>query len=168
MGSAQADNTPREHKNQQLLIWSSWLIASRRLRSVDTQFFIVGHTHNICDQRFSVIAPILASAHVLQSPDEFLDRIAAKVKPTGGRDLHVEKLDVVYDWTEFFEPLGINISGLVSTHDSPVTNHSWRLVRRGDLEMYRKDPGQCWDVQIPQVPQGRKEERAERVGGVKK
>ena len=44
----QADNTPREHKNQQLLIWSAFLVCTNKFESVTNDFFEVGHTHTMC------------------------------------------------------------------------------------------------------------------------
>jgi hypothetical protein len=146
-----ADNTPREHKNQGVMVWSCWMLSrgfgqppnlvaksptastpaqrqgkqrwihlgrsavgqihlprggrgetrqwnpwgTRLLglaRSISTEFFTVGHTHNLVDQRFACVGKILSQSPVLQAPSDFLSAIENQLAPTSGRDLHVEML----------------------------------------------------------------------------
>jgi hypothetical protein len=63
----QADNTAREHKNQNLMMFSGWLVASRRANSLATELFVVGHTHNLMDQRFSIVGTSLSTASILDT-----------------------------------------------------------------------------------------------------
>lgn len=55
-------------------------------------------------------------------------------------------MHAVHDWANFFAPLGLQISGLTPTHREPVVNHSWRVIRRGDLGDYSDK----WDVHVPE------------------
>lgn len=146
----QADNTAREHKNQYLVIFSAYLVASGRADSVSNHFFIVGHTHNRVDQRFSVIGGALKKSPQLQTPQDFLDVIKNELKAGRNAKIHTEHIDAVHDWKAFFQPLGITISGIVSTATDPVVNHAWRLVRRGDLVDYSKAGQDGWAVEVPE------------------
>ena len=56
----------------------------------------------------------------------------------------------MHDWKEFFKPLGIAISGVVSTHNDPVVNHAWRIIRRGDLVDYSKAGEDGWNIETPE------------------
>lgn len=66
----QADNTGREQRNQWLQMYSGFLVAGQRFRSVSNVFFLVGHTHNQVDQRFVLLRAILNRARVLQTPED--------------------------------------------------------------------------------------------------
>lgn len=66
----QADNTGREQRNQWLQLYSGFLVAGQRFRSVSNVFFLVGHTHNQVDQRFVLLRAILNRAKVLQTPQD--------------------------------------------------------------------------------------------------
>lgn len=88
----------------------------------------------------------------MEEPRDFLNVIEERVNPTQGREIYVEKVEAVYDWTEWFSTLGIHISGITSTNAAPEVNHSWRVVRRGDLPKYAQqcqgeDEG-SWSVRI--------------------
>lgn len=48
----QADNTCRETRNQQTLMWAASLISRGVFRSVSIGYMVVGHTHIDIDQRF--------------------------------------------------------------------------------------------------------------------
>jgi hypothetical protein len=67
-----------------------------------------------------------------------------------GREIHVEKIDAIYNFTEWFATLGLEMSGIASTHFEPEANHCWRIVRRGDLPGYvdccTENVG--WDITI--------------------
>ena len=146
--SFQADNTAREHKNQNLVIYSGWLVVTGRAESVSNQFFEVGHTHNGVDQRFSVIGGHLVRHDCLETPADFLKVIQA-IKPVAKRRVITERLEGVHDWKEFFSPLGMNISGITTNKNDPVVNHVWRTVRRGDLDDYNKVG--TWAIETPEV-----------------
>jgi hypothetical protein len=54
-----------------------------------------------------------------------------------------------HDWQNFFEPLGIQISGLVSTQFEPEVCHVWRLIRRMDLCLY-KNISETVEITVPE------------------
>lgn len=152
----QADNTPREHKNQQLLIWSAFLVCTNKFESVTNDFFEVGHTHNVCDQRFSVLAPRLSRSPVLECPEEFADVIRNQVEPTSGRELLVEIIEGAHNWNAHFENVNVSIAGLTTTQKESQVNHSWRIVRRVDVDLYHKASSKDWEVEVPEARLGSK------------
>ncbi len=52
--------------------------------------------------------------------------ILDRIHPTQGREIHVEKIDAIYNWTEWFSAVGLEMSGIASTHLEPEANHCWR------------------------------------------
>ena len=58
------------------------------------------------------------------------------VKPARGRELLVEKLDGLWDWQSYFEPLELTMSGLTILQDSPDVNFAFRIVTRKDMKCY--------------------------------
>ena len=142
----------REHKNQGMILFSGWLVASGRASSVRNEFNMVGHTHNIVDQRFSVAGTTLREAHELEAPSQFMSLIQEKIIPRQGRQIHVEEIDAVHAWTSWFASLGIRIGGLTPAMENPEKCHAWRLVRRGDLPGYTIADGarDTWAIEVPQ------------------
>lgn len=134
-----------------VLTWCSWMIARGCARSISNEFFTVGHTHNVCDQRFSVVAKVLKASPVLQNLNDFSQAIENGVNPTGNRVLKCETLHGVHNWKQFFAPLGLEVAGLVSTKHEPEANHSWRLLRRADLVQYVQ-PTSSWVLEVPEEP----------------
>ena len=61
-----ADDTCRENRNQYVMSFLAKLVAANLFRSASTEYAEVGHTHNIQDQRFSILAAALARQTVLQ------------------------------------------------------------------------------------------------------
>ena len=61
-----ADNTCRENRNQYVLGFLAKLVCQGLFRSASTEYAEVGHTHNIQDQRFFILASALARQPVLQ------------------------------------------------------------------------------------------------------
>ena len=142
------DNTAREGKNQHVAKWMSWLVASGVFRSVQDGQGVVGHTHNKLDQRFSVVAAVLAREQILQTPDDFMAVIQQHVHAQGGRQLHVKKVEASWDWQELFEPLGVTYTGIAASHTGPDVGHSKRFIARRDLPVLHL---QGWDLQVPAV-----------------
>ena len=111
----------------------------------------MGHTHSLIDQRFSIIAGILVRAKTLETPEDRGPwRVGdARTKTPIGRPqdfineiarnyhchdvLIVEKINEIWNFKKFFEPLGIVFSGLVPTVVEPSVCHSWRFVTRVEL-----------------------------------
>ena len=46
MHKHEADNCPRENKNNNVIKFMSWLVSSQRMRVTSMLFSRVGHTHN--------------------------------------------------------------------------------------------------------------------------
>lgn len=66
----QADNTTREQRNQFSFMFLSWAIGKGIWRSGSSMFYLPGHSHNECDQRFVPLAAALIRSHELQTPDD--------------------------------------------------------------------------------------------------
>ena len=81
------DNTAREGKNQHMAKWMAWLVSNGFFRSVQDGNGQVGHSHNKLDQRFSIVAAVLARQTCLQTPVDFMTVIQQHVHPAGGREL---------------------------------------------------------------------------------
>jgi hypothetical protein len=114
------------------------------------EFFVVGHTHNVVDQRFSVVGPVLKAAQVLETPSDFMNLIKERVRPGICRDLQVEIMQATHDWKAFFEHLGVAISGLTSTFQGEEVCHVWRCVRRVDISRYSKAVEAEWNITVPE------------------
>ena len=54
--STQADNTVRENKNQIMIKYLSWLVATKGLKLASLQSSRVGHTHNRLDAVFGMLS----------------------------------------------------------------------------------------------------------------
>ena len=157
-----ADNTPREHKNAGLLLFSGWLVATGRFASCSNSFFEVGHTHNVVDQRFSSITRLLRRCQSLQTPGAFADEVQRQLQPTCNREVVVEQLPGAHAWHEFFDHLGVGVSGLTSTALQPHANRCLRLVRRGDLHVFRKSSEADWEVEVPEASRCRSSAQSHR------
>lgn len=109
-------------------------------------------------QIVTLVLVLKLGAPLLEEPQDFLDLIQEKVKPTQGRELQTQLIDAVYDWSSWFGTLGIQISGITSTHARSEVNHCWRFVRRGDLPSYvaanPESGAASWslDVSFPDCP----------------
>ena len=68
----QADNTPRECKNNVLLRIAGALTGLRKVRRMELRFLSVGHSHEDLDQWFSVSASLIESHPELHVPEDFL------------------------------------------------------------------------------------------------
>ena len=109
------DSTAREQKNQHAVTFLAWLVASGRFQTITNNFFRVGHTHMKLDQRFSVVGSVLASTHLLQTPDEFATHIREHVRHTH-ISTHIEVTSGAWDWQKLVQQLR---SGCVWTNASP-------------------------------------------------
>eukprot|EP00959_Pyramimonas_sp_CCMP1952_P022310 469521-Pyramimonas_sp.AAC.1 len=68
--------------------------------------------------------------------------------PQGNRRLNVEIVNATHNWDEFFGDLGFTISGITTTKNQKLSNHSWRLIRREDISDYQTGP-EDWKIMCP-------------------
>ena len=66
----QADNTAREQRKQYLFQWAGSVVLKGLFQSISYTFLTVGHTHNLVDQRFSIIRSALCQEASLESPED--------------------------------------------------------------------------------------------------
>jgi hypothetical protein len=140
------DNTPREGKNQWFVLFNAALVLRGKVISSMMDFGTVGHTHFILDQRFSIVGQCLKRSEVLQTPDDFVQRIQDNLKPVQGRPIFVRKLGTTHDHQLMLASLDVGVSGIVSLKDAPEANHCFRFVRRRDLGLYEKPSEEDWEV----------------------
>ena len=126
-----SDNATKEGKNQVMMKWCCFAMASNKFDSVTFNTFRVGHSHNPIDQRLRTAATALSRAAVLQDADQFRERVRAHVEPIHNRVLHQEHLHTSYDWATLLNNLDINVPG----HTGKGSAHVFNLVRRQDLFM---------------------------------
>ncbi len=126
------DNTTREQKNQNVVAFLAWLVASGKFETVTNNFFRVGHTHMKLDQRFSVVAKALSAAQVLQTPQAFAAHVEQTVR-YGRLCTDVEINTGAWNWQKWLRGLGVRLTGLAPTTRAPDVCHCWRFVRRRDL-----------------------------------
>ena len=120
--------------------------ASARFDAAECEYHKSGHSHVEIDQRFSVVATTISAAPTLEEPLEFQEWMLAHIHPRGGRTLHVEILDHTLDWTSWFMPLNLQVTGLGATKNDPHANHVWRIVSRNVLAActgFTSDAVQC-------------------------
>ena len=56
-------------------------------------------------------------------------------------------MDAIYDWQTFLIPLNFDMHGVAIRHVEEVVNHSWRLIRRGDIMNYFVNGAKYqWDI----------------------
>ena len=70
-----ADNTVREAKNQHFCSFLAYLKATARCDAIESEFQLVGHTHNEQDQICSIAASLFAKSPELETPADFRDRL---------------------------------------------------------------------------------------------
>lgn len=66
----QTDNTAREQRNQHTFMFFSWAVAKGLWGSASPMFYLPGHSHNECDQRFVPVAAALLRSDSLETPDD--------------------------------------------------------------------------------------------------
>ena len=144
-----ADNTTRDQRNQFAMIGVGKL-AHDQFESTACTFYKKGHTQNDCHKGFNDVAEILSAARTLETIDDFMALLAEKMVPRRGRQLHVEKIDATYDWKSYLMWLNVSMKGLAKTADCRDVVHSFRFVKRRDLELYQQ---KCvWDVNVDESP----------------
>ena len=67
---------------------------------------------------------------------DFVRCIKNNVKPAKSRELIVEKMDGLWDWQQFLEPLDRTMSGLAIIEKQQDVNFAFRIVTRKDMKNY--------------------------------
>ena len=116
----QTDNTSREQKNTNGLMFLAWLVATCVFQSSQLNTMMVGHTHIDADQRFSTIGAEIKTTTVLEEPSDFQKVIQGQVKGCTGREVIAEVVPGTRSWPEFFEQLGLQLSGHVQHRTSKI------------------------------------------------
>ena len=86
----QTDNTSREQKNTNGLMFLAWLVATCVFQSSQLNTMMVGHTHIDADQRFSSIGAKIKTTTVPEEPSGFQKVIQGQVKGCTGREVIAE------------------------------------------------------------------------------
>ena len=72
--------------------------------------------------------------------------IQDKVQPCRNRVVIAEKLDATWNWQAFFDPMGLQITGIAATPSAPHVCNSKRFVARQNLPTMHL-PG--WNIEVP-------------------
>ncbi len=143
----QADNTCRETKNNPFLMFCAWLVATGVFKSVSIHFHRKGHTHGPIDQRFSVLATVIALNKVLQTIVCFVNAILKGMRAAKNRQLMCFVCHGTYDFQNWlWTNLGISTPGITPNpfNNDLHTNHCWRVVRRCDLPSMDQANAELW------------------------
>jgi hypothetical protein len=105
----QADNCGRENKNQYAIAFCGWLVDQGFFQEVRLSFLLVGHTHSIIDQRFSIIHRKLKNRAILDM-EEMFSSVADLFKDDGF--VHHEVVHDIVDWQLFFQGTRHDLQGL--------------------------------------------------------
>ncbi len=124
----QLDNTSAQNRNTTVLTWLSWLVSTKKFRTVSWESMQVGHTHIDQDQRFSVCGAHLSKESRLETPQDFAAAIRT-VEPVRGRQQVVTYMQACRNWNSFFAPLSMQFHG----HADKQSVHSYTFVRYEDM-----------------------------------
>jgi len=76
------DNSPSENKNSIVFSLCQSLVAQGIIKCIEIHFLVVGHTHNIADQRFSILSRALWKRDLrIMNPDDQMNFITSVLKP---------------------------------------------------------------------------------------
>ncbi|CAK9098697.1 unnamed protein product, partial [Durusdinium trenchii] len=67
---------------------------------------------------------------------DFVQCIKETLKPARGRELFAEKLEGLWDWQKFMEPMERVMSGVAILKSQPDVNYAFRIVTRKDMKLY--------------------------------
>jgi hypothetical protein len=125
----QADNTCREQKNTNGLLFLAWLCGTGVFQTTELSTMVKGHTHIDVDQRFSAVGTLLKGTKVLQDMDDFREIIQRKLCGQKGREVIAEMVPGVRDWSDFFKAADVQLHG----HTGAGSAHVFKFVKRCDL-----------------------------------
>ena len=135
------DNTTRENKNNIVLSYMALLVCRGMFGLTSVACHIEGHTHNILDQLYGIIArsfQFVDSLEDVWAVVEQLKRILNKPslrRFIGGDSVEVtvEYMEGCRDWAKYLSELNIRLAGgLLSNRDTP-SNHMFIFMHHKDL-----------------------------------
>ncbi|CAE7219733.1 unnamed protein product [Symbiodinium sp. CCMP2592] len=135
------DNTTRENKNNTLLAFMSLLIHRGVFSLSCVSCHIEGHTHNILDQLFGIIARSFQYVDKLEDIWAVIDELRRILKKPSLRqflggaevDVTVECMEGCRHWAKYLEELQVRLDGgLLSVGETP-SNHMFLWMHRKDL-----------------------------------
>ena len=133
-----SDNATGEAKNQTLMRFASYLVATEKFETVSLTQFRVGHTHGLIDQRFSEVRKALAESPLLSTPAEFCQAIREGVTPHGQRQLRASHVTAALNWSDHFGKLPTETSGHTQTKGKTDAHleavHSFQFMLRRNHE----------------------------------
>ena len=90
-----------------MICFFSHLIEEAYFDEIEAFFLVVGHTHNILDQWFSVLAKAILRAHFIGSVLALheLYKIAHTDDEANKRPSVVHQLEIYHDWRRFYNPV---------------------------------------------------------------
>ena len=131
-----ADNTARENKNSTVMSYLSYLIAIGMFRLACMCNHFAGHTHNILDQLYGVIARAMQFCDRLEDVWAVAERVRGVLRQPGlqhwfeGAEVEVDVLESVRQWDAWFARLGIKWAGGMLSDSTSL--HCWMFLgRRG-------------------------------------
>ena len=104
--SLQFDNSG-ENKNKEMFCFLSNLIEDCYFSEIEMFFLVVGHTHNILDQWFSVLSKAIRNAHFIASVIALheLYKFAHNDDAAHLRPKEVHQLQLYHDWRRYYNPV---------------------------------------------------------------
>mmetsp|Transcript_12125 Transcript_12125/g.31819 ORF Transcript_12125/g.31819 Transcript_12125/m.31819 type:complete len:706 (+) Transcript_12125:1194-3311(+) len=132
----QVDNAS-DNKNKTLVGFLAFLVLNGYIRQAEIAFMMVGHTHEDIDACFRIIAEYLYSIGLVRNIEEYLSGIKlAWARGEHADHVHVEKLDVIFDYKTWLDPHVYNSDGVTlkaadeKAQMSGITTARYFLIRK--------------------------------------
>ena len=129
----QVDNTSRENKNNHLMRFYAFLVASRKVLAATNSYLESGHTHEDIDQVHGQICEEIKKHRTLQTPKDFekcLDNfLKHKVVRPCEKLRFAIKVDRVRDWATWLQLLQVHLRGI----GGPSAPHRFRFERQSGI-----------------------------------
>ena len=126
------DNTCRENKNQKVMRFGAWLVATRRVDELTFSFLRTGHTHELIDQWLGRMCKHIWHRAEIHTPLDFVTAIGQFALASAGpyeKFGDAFKVDQIRDWSAWLQKLGVGMSG----HGGPTAVHEINFRRRGGV-----------------------------------
>ena len=104
--------------------------------TVSTFHHIKPSTRCICSLVLTIMLPCVVMLLVRVLMEDFAACIEQNLTSTRGMHVHVEIIDELYDWVGYLNDLDVQASGLAIMVEGESVNHSFRFIKRSDLQHY--------------------------------